>query len=159
MPETIGAGPHAALGARGRSRRWLAAALLVGLALRLVFGLAYWVDKPLTLDEQEYLLLAHNLARGRGFSYAVALVGLVEGRHVGRAPLYPLLLAGVGLASPAARSSRTACPTRCRRRSRWRRRCSAAPSSGWSRGGPAAWPAAAPPSRRPSWRRAIRRSS
>ena len=43
--------------------RWLAAAILLGLALRLAFGLGYWIDKPLTLDEQEYLLLAHNVAR------------------------------------------------------------------------------------------------
>jgi 4-amino-4-deoxy-L-arabinose transferase-like glycosyltransferase len=80
----------------------LAVALAAGLALRLAFGLAYWVDQPLTLDEQEYLLLANNVARGRGFSYESPASGVVEGRHVGRAPLYPLLLAGVGLAWPGS---------------------------------------------------------
>jgi hypothetical protein len=82
--------------------RWLAGALLLGLALRLGFGFGYWVDKPLTLDEQEYLLLAHNLAAGRGFSYASPETGQVEGRHVGRAPLYPALLAGLALAVPGS---------------------------------------------------------
>ncbi len=103
MPGTTGAGAATPLGeARGRPRRWLAVALAAGLALRLAFGLAYWVDQPLTLDEQEYLLLANNVARGRGFSYASPASGLVEGRHVGRAPLYPLLLAGIGLTWPGS---------------------------------------------------------
>jgi 4-amino-4-deoxy-L-arabinose transferase-like glycosyltransferase len=102
MPETTGAGAATPLGERGRTRRWLAVALAAGLALRLAFGLAYWVDQPLTLDEQEYLLLANNVARGRGFSYESPASGVVEGRHVGRAPLYPLLLAGVGLAWPGS---------------------------------------------------------
>ena len=102
MPETTGAGAATPLGERGRARRWLAVALAAGLALRLAFGLVYWVDQPLTLDEQEYLLLANNVARGRGFSYASPSSGVVEGRHVGRAPLYPLLLAGVGLAWPGS---------------------------------------------------------
>jgi 4-amino-4-deoxy-L-arabinose transferase-like glycosyltransferase len=98
MPETTGAGAATPTVERGRARRWLAVALAAGLALRLAFGLGYWVDQPLTLDEQEYLLLANNVARGRGFSYESPASGVVEGRHVGRAPLYPLLLAGVGLA-------------------------------------------------------------
>ena len=102
MPETTGAGAATPLGERGRARRWLAVALAAGLALRLAFGLGYWVDQPLTLDEQEYLLLANNVARGRGFSYESPASGVVEGRHVGRAPLYPLLLAGVGLAWPGS---------------------------------------------------------
>lgn len=79
------------------------AAIVIGaVALRLAFALGYWVDKPLTLDEQEYLLLAHNLASGRGFSYASPVSGRVEGRHVGRAPLYPAFLAGVALAVPGS---------------------------------------------------------
>ena len=102
MPEATGAGAAAARETRGHARRWLAAALVAGFALRLAFGLVYWVGKPLTLDEQEYLLLAHNVAGGRGFSYASPSSGAVEGRHVGRAPLYPLLLAGVGLAWPGS---------------------------------------------------------
>jgi hypothetical protein len=102
MPGTaVGAGATP-LDRRGSSRPWLAIAVLLGLVLRLMFGLAYWVDKPLTLDEQEYLLLAHNVARGRGFSYASPSSGVVEGRHVGRAPMYPLWLAGIGLAWPGS---------------------------------------------------------
>jgi 4-amino-4-deoxy-L-arabinose transferase-like glycosyltransferase len=82
--------------------RWLAAAALLGLVLRLGFGLGYWVNKPLTLDEQEYLLLAHNLAHGRGFSYVSPETGQVEGRHVGRAPLYPAFLAALSTAVPGS---------------------------------------------------------
>ncbi len=82
--------------------RWLAGAIVLGLALRLGFALGYWVGKPLTLDEQEYLLLAHNVAEGRGFSYAAPESGRVEGRHVGRAPLYPAFLAALAVAVPGS---------------------------------------------------------
>ena len=55
---------------RGRAtRRWIAAAALVGLALRLAFGLFYWTNQPLTRDEREYLSLARSLAAGRGYVY------------------------------------------------------------------------------------------
>jgi 4-amino-4-deoxy-L-arabinose transferase-like glycosyltransferase len=102
MPETTGTGAATPVDERGRARRWLGIALAAGLGVRLAFGLGYWVDQPLTLDEQEYLLLANNVARGRGFSYESPSSDVVEGRHVGRAPLYPLLLAGVGLAWPGS---------------------------------------------------------
>src|SRR5512139_2444718 len=82
--------------------RWLAAAALLGLVLRLGFGLGYCVNKPLTLDEQEYLLLAHNLAHGRGYSYVSPETGRVEGRHVGRAPLYPAFLAALSAVVPGS---------------------------------------------------------
>ena len=49
---------------------WVAVA--VGIAARLAFSLGYWVDKPLTHDEHEYLLLARNVADGRGFVYPAA---------------------------------------------------------------------------------------
>ena len=39
-------------------RRLILAAAAAGLAVRLAFGLLYWVDKPLTHDEREYLALA-----------------------------------------------------------------------------------------------------
>ena len=42
---------------------------LVGLALRLAFGLSYWNGQPLTRDELEYLSLARSLAAGHGFVY------------------------------------------------------------------------------------------
>lgn len=99
MPSVTGAAPAPRGGAPGG--RWIAAALVAALALRLAFGLGYWVGKPLTLDEQEYLLLAHNVANGLGFSYASPSSGQVEGRHVGRAPMYPWFLAAVGWAVPS----------------------------------------------------------
>ena len=46
------------------TRRWIAAAALVGFALRLAFGLVYWTHQPLTRDEREYLSLARSLAAG-----------------------------------------------------------------------------------------------
>jgi 4-amino-4-deoxy-L-arabinose transferase-like glycosyltransferase len=72
---------------------WTAAA--IGLLLRLAFGLGYWIDKPLTQDEREYLSLARSLSAGRGFTYDAAVLDApVE--PVGRAPGYPAFLALVG---------------------------------------------------------------
>jgi 4-amino-4-deoxy-L-arabinose transferase-like glycosyltransferase len=72
---------------------WLA--VVAGIAARLMFALGYWVDKPLTHDEHEYLLLAGNLAAGRGFVHLNPDGSPVPGEHFGRAPIYPLLLAGI----------------------------------------------------------------
>jgi 4-amino-4-deoxy-L-arabinose transferase-like glycosyltransferase len=72
---------------------WLAVA--VGVAARLAFSLGYWVDKPLTHDEREYLLLARNVAEGRGFAHLQPDGTPVPGEHFGRAPVYPVFLAGV----------------------------------------------------------------
>jgi 4-amino-4-deoxy-L-arabinose transferase-like glycosyltransferase len=72
---------------------WLAVA--VGVAARLAFGLGYWVGKPLTHDEREYLLLARNIAAGRGFTHLQPDGAPAPGEHFGRAPVYPLVLAGV----------------------------------------------------------------
>ena len=72
---------------------WLAVA--VGIAARLAFALGYWVDKPLTHDEREYLLLARNVAEGRGFVHHQPDGTPAPGEHFGRAPVYPLFLAGV----------------------------------------------------------------
>jgi 4-amino-4-deoxy-L-arabinose transferase-like glycosyltransferase len=52
--------------------RFVAGAALIGLLLRLGFGLWYWVDKPLMKDEQEYLLLSIRVATGQGFTYPAA---------------------------------------------------------------------------------------
>ena len=38
-------------------------AVSVGVAARLAFSFGYWVDKPLTDDEREYLLLARYRRR------------------------------------------------------------------------------------------------
>jgi hypothetical protein len=78
-----------------RARRLIVAATLVGLALRLAFGLLYWTHKPLTHDEREYLALAHGIAGGRGFAYDDS-EHTGTGQQFGRAPGYPVFLAAVG---------------------------------------------------------------
>lgn len=76
-------------------RRLVFAAAAAGLAARLAFGLLYWVDKPMTHDEREYLALARSLASGHGFSYeADRDSGTTQ--QFGRAPAYPLFLAAIG---------------------------------------------------------------
>lgn len=75
--------------------RWLGAAALLGLVLRLAFGFGYWLDQPLTRDELEYLSLARSLAAGHGFVYDQTMR---SGSFVpfGRAPGYPAFLALIG---------------------------------------------------------------
>ena len=87
-------------------RRLLLAAAAAGLAVRLAFGLLYWVDKPLTHDEREYLALAQAIIAGRGFAYEP---GHESGttQQFGRAPMYPLFLAAIG----AGRAPHDAAPT------------------------------------------------
>jgi 4-amino-4-deoxy-L-arabinose transferase-like glycosyltransferase len=78
-----------------RARHVILLAALVGLGLRLAFGFGYWVGKPLTHDEREYLALAKSVAEGRGFTYDPAhQTGTAQ--QFGRAPLYPLFLATIG---------------------------------------------------------------
>ena len=88
---------------RLRARRHIALAAVVGLALRLAFGLVYWVDKPLTHDEREYLALADGLAEGRGFTYTDPPAGTTA--QFGRAPGYPVFLAMVGAGNAQATAS------------------------------------------------------
>jgi hypothetical protein len=77
------------------ARRWIWAAVVVGFALRAAFGAFYWVGKPLTHDEREYLGLARSLTEGRGFSYDPAeAAGTTQ--QFGRAPGYPVFLAFAG---------------------------------------------------------------
>lgn len=76
-------------------RRLIAVAVLAGFALRLAFGLGYWVGKPLTHDEREYLALAQSVSAGRGFVYdASHETGTAQ--QFGRAPAYPLFLTMIG---------------------------------------------------------------
>ena len=82
------------------ARPWLVASLIVGLALRLGFGLAYWVDQPLTHDEREYLALGRSLARGEGFSYPADDPAPGTGQRFGRAPGYPVFLAALRVIDP-----------------------------------------------------------
>lgn len=78
--------------------RVVAGAALIGLLLRLGFGLWYWVDKPLMKDEQEYLLLATRVATGHGFTYPAApSAGFFE-----RPPGFVVLLATVLVATQDA---------------------------------------------------------
>ena len=84
-------------------RRQIAIAAVVGLVLRLIFGLVYWVDKPLTRDEQEYLALADSLAEGRGLTYPQPATGNTT--EIGRAPGYPAFLAIIGAGTAAATST------------------------------------------------------
>ncbi len=76
----------------------MAAAVLVGLGLRLAFGLVYWVDKPMTHDEREYLALSESVAAGRGFVYDTSHSSGTT-QQFGRAPGYPLFLAMIGAGS------------------------------------------------------------
>jgi 4-amino-4-deoxy-L-arabinose transferase-like glycosyltransferase len=77
-------------------RRWILAAALIGLVARLAFSFVYWIDKPLTHDEREYLALASSLEAGRGFTYPVDHeVGTSQ--RFGRAPGYPAFLAVIGV--------------------------------------------------------------
>ncbi|MGE5834655.1 MAG: glycosyltransferase family 39 protein [Acidobacteriota bacterium] len=79
----------------GGSRTALVAAAVLGLTLRLAFGLVYWVGQPLTRDEREYLSLARGLASGRGFVYDAEILSGPQDPF-GRAPGYPVFLALVG---------------------------------------------------------------
>lgn len=78
-----------------RARRLILLAAVAGLVLRAAFGLLYWVGKPLTHDEREYLALARSVAAGKGFVYDEAHeTGTAQ--QFGRAPAYPLFLAMIG---------------------------------------------------------------
>jgi hypothetical protein len=81
-------------------------AVTIALGARLAFGFGYWIGKPLTHDEQEYLALAENLARGRGFTYEGHGAALGEERF-SRPPLYPVFAAAVA-AGPLRRGDRPA---------------------------------------------------
>ena len=91
---------------RRREHILILTAAAIGIAARLAFGLLYWVDKPLTHDEREYLTLAANLSAGRGFTYDLGTgsdprTGRVRPttappQQFGRAPGYPAFLATIG---------------------------------------------------------------
>lgn len=77
------------------ARRAIAVAVGIGIVLRLTFALGYWIDKPLTHDEHEYLALARSLGEGRGLVYDAAReVGTAQ--QFPRAPGYPAFLAVLG---------------------------------------------------------------
>ena len=77
------------------ARRLILGAAVLGLVVRLAFGLLYWTGKPLTHDEREYLALARSVSAGRGFVYDAAHeTGTAQ--QFGRAPVYPLFLSLIG---------------------------------------------------------------
>src|SRR3954451_7206923 len=87
---------------RRLARRLMLSAALLGLLVRLAFGLLYWTGKPLTHDEREYLALAQSLSAGRGLVYQeTGESGTTQ--QFGRAPGYPFFLAMIG--APVAESS------------------------------------------------------
>jgi len=87
-----------------RARRIIVAAAAFGLVLRLAFGLLYWVDKPLTHDEHEYLALARGMASGKGFVYdEEGDTGTAQ--QFGRAPGYPAFLAALDAGRPISTST------------------------------------------------------
>lgn len=76
-------------------RGWTVGLLALAVAVRLVFAVGYWNDKPLTRDEREYLSLARGLTSGAGFVYdEEAYAGGID--PFGRAPAYPAWLALLG---------------------------------------------------------------
>ncbi len=80
-----------------RPQTLVISAAAVALLARLAFGLGYWIDKPLTLDEQEYLMLAGNLATGEGFTYGpepepTSADGPLPPQRFSRAPGYPFFV-------------------------------------------------------------------
>ena len=77
------------------ARQWILVAVVAGLVLRVAFSTLYWMNKPLTHDEREYLALASSITAGRGFAYDSA-EPIGTGQHFGRAPGYPVFLALIG---------------------------------------------------------------
>ncbi len=81
-------------GVTSRARAVIVGAIALGLVLRLAFAFGYWVGKPLTLDEQEYLLLATSVAHGAGLTYP-ASGAQPPARHFERPPVFAVFLAGI----------------------------------------------------------------
>ena len=71
-----------------KTKRFFVLAVGLGLTARLAFSLVYWVDRPLTVDQTEYLMLAESFLDGEGLLY-----GDDESRLM-RSPGYPVFLAG-----------------------------------------------------------------
>ena len=89
-------------GHQRRLTRPLAAALAAAFVVRVLFALLYWVDKPLTHDELEYLSLARNLSEGHGFTYDTHEPPDSQPERFGRAPLYPFFLSMVARVTSGA---------------------------------------------------------
>jgi 4-amino-4-deoxy-L-arabinose transferase-like glycosyltransferase len=81
--------------AAGHRTALIAALVVLGVVLRLAFGVGYWLGKPLMKDEQEYLLLAVRVAKGQGFNYPPPPESGPPPRHFERPPAFAFFLAGV----------------------------------------------------------------
>lgn len=88
------------------ARRWILGCVVLGLALRVAFGLLYWVNEPLTHDEREYLALARSVARGEGFQYPPDEPSPGTAQQFGRAPGYPAFLAAIIIPAPVNHAPR-----------------------------------------------------
>jgi 4-amino-4-deoxy-L-arabinose transferase-like glycosyltransferase len=89
-------------GHQRRLTRTLATALAAAFIVRVLFAFLYWVDKPLTHDELEYLSLARNLSEGHGFTYDMHEPASSQPERFGRAPLYPFFLSMVARVTSGA---------------------------------------------------------
>jgi 4-amino-4-deoxy-L-arabinose transferase-like glycosyltransferase len=85
---------------------FVAGAAVIGLVVRLAFGLLYWQGQALTRDELEYLSLARSLAAGHGFVYDDT-IRLGPFTPFGRSPGYPTFLALIGAGSRVFTSAPT----------------------------------------------------
>ena len=92
--------PRGARTDRPRHAQIVFGLMLLGLALRLAFALAYWQAQPLTHDEREYLALGRSIARGDGFTYPADEPTPGTGQRFGRAPAYPGFLAALHVTEP-----------------------------------------------------------
>jgi len=66
--------------------------VITAILLRMGLALFYWKDQPLARDGREYIILARNLAQGKGFNYGDE-EGFMGWEHHRRAPLYPFFVA------------------------------------------------------------------
>ncbi|MGE4055588.1 MAG: glycosyltransferase family 39 protein, partial [Vicinamibacterales bacterium] len=79
---------------RDRTRRLILSAMIAGFLARALFAFVYWQDRPLTIDQTEYLLLAERVLQGDGLTYPPGE------RRLMRSPGYPIFLAAVGAVAP-----------------------------------------------------------
>jgi hypothetical protein len=75
-------------------RGWLLAAVAVAFVARAAFAFLYWQNRPLTIDQTEYLMLAERVAQGNGLTFPPGE------RRLMRSPGYPLFLAATRSIAP-----------------------------------------------------------
>jgi 4-amino-4-deoxy-L-arabinose transferase-like glycosyltransferase len=75
-----------------RIKNTLVIIVLLATFLRIVIALGYWRKQPLARDGEEYIILATNLAEGKGYNYGEE-EGFTDREHHRRPPLYPFFIA------------------------------------------------------------------